>query len=447
MTQILAAPASMPLIARTDARTGPLLVAVGPSDADVVLRAARLLSADFDGGVVAVTVLETFPVYAFGLEPMIVPPGFDDDRRLGASRHLVDRVRAVAGDDSGWRTNVLYGDPSYVISDLARSLKSPLIVMGLGRHRPLDRLLSTETTLRTMRRAPCPVLAVHPHFTGSFASVVVATDFSPSSARAAERVIPLLHEPATLHFVHIWQPAATELASLAATDTAYEASLSDRFRRLEGILEIPRGITVTEATREGKPAERTLDYARAHHADLIAAGRHGINAFKRLLVGSVTKSLVRGADCSVLVTPEPPFTETDRLRRLLTGASASTDPVEWEIQLSAFSHRNRGRRTVLEIEDLAFGAQVIESGYVMIGVVYDRDQSRIVLALGDPDNVARQTTRSIAFVDSVTIATDPHGMDTGLRISHGGGETILTFTRDIRDGLGFAQHGRAIEPS
>ena len=443
MTQTIAAPASASRIARATARTGPILVAVGHSDGDTVLRAARALSAASHGGVLAVTVLETLPVYAFGVEPMIVPPAFDEERRLGASRLLADRVRTAAGEDSGWRTNILYGDPSYVISDLARSLHSPLIVMGLGRHRPIDRLLSAETTLRTIRRAPCPVLAVHPHFAGSLHSVVIATDFSPASARAAELVLPMLPEAATLHLVHVWQPAATELASLAGIDHAYEQSLPDRFHRLESVLEQARGITVKEVTREGKPAERTLDYAKAHHADLIVAGRHGMSEFKRLLVGSVTKALVRGAECSVLVSPEPPFSETDRLRRLLTGASTSTDPVEWAVQLSAFSYRNRGRRTVVEIDDLAFGAQVIESGYVMIGVMYDRDQSRLVLALGDPDNSARQITRNISSVDSVSIATDPHGTDLGLRISHGGGETILTFTHDVRDGLGSAHFKRA----
>ena len=251
MTQTIATPASAPLIARTSTRTGPILVAVGQSDAESVLRAARMLSADVDGGVLAVTVLETIPSYALGMDPMLVPSGFDEERRVTASRHLTDRVRSAGGEDRGWRANVLYGDPSYVISDLARSLRSPLIVMGLGRHRPLDRLLSAETTLRTIRRAPCPVFAVHPHFTGALSTVVVATDFSPASARAAELVMPMLQDPATLHLVHVWQPAETELASLAATDAAYERSLPDRFRRLAAALDPPRGTTVKEATREG----------------------------------------------------------------------------------------------------------------------------------------------------------------------------------------------------
>jgi len=78
--------------------------------------------------------------------------------------------------------------------------------------------------------------------------------------------------------------------------------------------------------REGKPAERVLDYAAAHHADLLVAGRHGLNMFERFLAGSQTTSMLRGAECSILVAPEPPLPVRDRLRLLLGGATRSTKP-------------------------------------------------------------------------------------------------------------------------
>ena len=71
--------------------------------------------------------------------------------------------------------------------------------MGIGRHRPLERLLGSETTLRAIRRASCPVLAVGPQFAAQLRNVVVAIDFSPASAKAVESVIPLpvqrIHAP------------------------------------------------------------------------------------------------------------------------------------------------------------------------------------------------------------------------------------------------------------
>lgn len=427
MAQMTASSTTVPSVAAKQVRTGPIIVAVGGTDQRSVLRAARLLAPSAPGGVLAVSVLEPLPVHAVGGEPMLVPPNFEAERQAALTTQLTSLVQEFASADSAWRTSVVQGDPRYAVTELARTLQSPLIVMGIGRHRPLDRILGAETTLRTIRRAPCPVLAVHPDLDAPFREVVLATDFSPASARAAEIVVPLLSANATLHLVHVWKPAATEDMRLSASDEAYAHSLPDRFRRFTGILSRPPGVTVKTASREGKPAERILDYADAHHADLIVAGRHGLNALTRLLVGSVTTAILRGANRSVLVTPELPFADTDRLRRLLTGTSESTDPAQWEVQLEAFTRRNRGRPTVVEVDDLSFGAQVLESGYALLGAAYDPHDRRVELMLGDPENATRHVTRAMGMVDSVAVASDPAGKDLGLRISHGGGQTVLTF--------------------
>ena len=58
-----------------------------------------------------------------------------------------------------------------------------------------------ETTLRTCHRARCPVLAV----SGSFENpknVIIATDFSTASARAAEAALPMFDSAATVTLLH-----------------------------------------------------------------------------------------------------------------------------------------------------------------------------------------------------------------------------------------------------
>jgi hypothetical protein len=170
-----------------------------------------------------------------------------------------------------------------------------------------------------------------------------------------------------------------------------------------------------------------LDYAAAHHADLITAGRHGRSLLQRILVGSQTTALVRAAQRSLLVAPEPPFVEREQLRLLLTGSTESTEPAEWEPLLHTLSQRNRGRRTVVEVDDLLMGAQVLESGYVLRNVAYDPGTKRIELSVGDAAQNDRRITRVIGGVNSVAIEADANGRDVGLRISHGGGQTALTF--------------------
>jgi nucleotide-binding universal stress UspA family protein len=50
-----------------------------------------------------------------------------------------------------------------------------------------------------------------------------------------------------------------------------------------------------------RPAVAILDEAAVHGADLIALATHGRGGLKRLMLGSVTDKVLRGADTAVLV--------------------------------------------------------------------------------------------------------------------------------------------------
>jgi len=57
----------------------------------------------------------------------------------------------------------------------------------------------------------------------------------------------------------------------------------------------------------GSPDSRIVETAEEWHADLIVVGSHGYSRWERLLLGSVSDSVVHHAPCSVLVvrSPEP----------------------------------------------------------------------------------------------------------------------------------------------
>jgi universal stress protein A len=300
--------------------------------------------------------------------------------------------------------------------------------MGMGRHRRIDRFLGLETTLRTVHRARCPVLAVGPSFETP-KRVIIATDFTPASARAAEAVVPLLDPAATVTLLHVWQPSAhiAADAQLVAADTYYATTLPRRFERLTDLLGLPSSMTVETMVREGDAATEILRHAHEVSADLIVAGRRGPQSLQRMLSGSVTVNLLRSASCSVLVTPEPQFADVDRLMLRLTGASTASHPTEWRVQLETFSARHRGRNVSVELDDEALGAQMQAVGYPLLGATYDQHDHRVELMLGGEDGRAHMT-RSIADVSAVTIVADIHGDDMGLCITHGDGQTILTFS-------------------
>jgi nucleotide-binding universal stress UspA family protein len=423
MTQTLESPTMLHPFASKHEALGPMIVGVGATNRESVLRTARALTPCSPEGVLVVTAVEPLPVVLYAGEVGIAPVALENEREATQLAHLTERVRAIADADPSWRTTVLLGDPSRAITDLARELNAPLIVIGLGRHRPIDRMLGVETALRTVRHAPCPVLCVAHGGSAPMREVVIATDFSVRSARAAEAVIPLLAEGATVHVLHVWERG--ERASVA--NDAYADALPERFRRFAASLALPPHVELTHSSREGRPAEQIIAYAERVHADLIVAGRHGRGLLVSMLAGSVTSALLRGAQRSVLVTPEPSFADVDRLSRLLTGMSESSDPAEWPEQLDAFTRRNRGRVTVVEEDDRRLGAHVLERGYRLLGAAYDPHDREVELMLGGARPDEAYVTRHIGDVDFLTVAADPSGKDLGLSVQHGRGQTLLTF--------------------
>jgi len=411
-----------------DLGAAPIVVGVGGKDPASVLRAARMLEAHVGASILAATVVEPPSAVIVGSEARLLPPSYVDEQFASAGRWLTDELSSAGGSAVSWHSRVVAGEPAFALTDLARSVRGRLLVMGIGRHRAFDRVFGTETALRAIRLAPCPVLAVHPDLDGPFHDVVVGVDFSPASAWAAQTVLPLLAPSATLHLVHVWQPNEKDDAATAAANEAYRAALAARFQRLADVLPVPAGVEVKTVTREGRPADRVLEYAKAHHADLVVAGRHGLNLLERLMVGSETTAMLRGAGRSVLVAPEPPLATRDQLRLALAGTSHSRTPAEWQSQLDAFTARNHGRPVALDLEDLVFGARVVETGLELVRTSYDPAMARVELTVADPTRTEHRITRIVGGVDAVDFTAGLSSRDEGLRLRHAGGRTSLIFT-------------------
>jgi hypothetical protein len=101
----------------------------------------------------------------------------------------------------------------------------------------------------------------------------------------------------------------------------------------------------------------------------------------------------------------------------------------WPSLLREFTVRNSVRPTSLEIDDIELGAQAQEHDYPLLGVSYDPHDECVQLMLGDLASYGRHLTRSITGADAIDVMTDEQGRDIALRIAHGAGQTLLTFTR------------------
>ena len=406
----------------------PVLVTTSARDGHSALSAAQVIASHTKAPVVALSVVEE-SITAFN-EPGygFVSEAYDDVRANARLTALKNRVASVAGPDASWETPVRVGATERVIADEARDRQAGLIVMDSGRHNWIARLLVGETTLRTIRWAECPVLAVGSTFDHLPHVAVAAIDFSPSSIAAARESLALLSDHATLYLVHVWRRSLSDHPSERARDDEYERSLVPLFERAVRTLAAPAGVTVVTMTMLGEPAGELLAFAAAQGADLIVAGRRGRKFFERLFVGSVTTALVRGAECSVLVTPDPPLAEADELARLVSGMFESEKPEDWPAELDDFSRRNHGRRVLLEADDPSVGRRIHVRGYTLAGAAYDPNDGRAELMLGDPASPMVHLTHSMPGVKLVAVRSGPEGRDEALLIAHGGGWAMLTLT-------------------
>jgi universal stress protein A len=131
--------------------------------------------------------------------------------------------------------------------------------------------------------------------------ILVPTDFSDES-RAALAYGAALAETfrASLHVLHVIEapeamPVQDESRQLEAT---VEATAWDELRELLG--DDYARLQATLAIEWGTPVDEIIRYAQEHEIDLIAMGTHGRGGLKRLILGSVAESAVRGAPCPVL---------------------------------------------------------------------------------------------------------------------------------------------------
>jgi len=347
--------------------------------------------------------------------------------RRGEQRRAVEaQLERVTGKPRVHGVTVLDGNPAFTISRVAIDRHAALVIVGLGRHGLADRLFSDETALQLARISRVPVLAVPQYAVDRARHAVVAVDFGEISDRAAQVAIDAVGEDGIVELVHVMTYVQPDPFAVDGQPT-HEGWAWSRLDALVKRLVVPAGVQIERVAVHGRAAHDVLEYARRVDADLIATGTHGRGFVARAVLGSVATKLLRGAQCAVLSVPRDPLPALAPVERSTVGLAPRPAPTVWLELLAAFSKRNVGRRTIVEVDDLELGAQAQEYNYPLLGTSYDERGARVMLVLGDTTVAGRQLTRGIGDVRAVDVLTDGEGHDVALRVQHGTSQTLLTF--------------------
>ena len=283
-----------------------ILVAThGRSTADGALRVARALAARTGATLGVVTVLPPLPTYE---APRSADFLWHPELRRACEEDLLTRVRAQidrTADDAAQPLNaaLLSGHPARAIAQEAERRQANLVVLGIGKYAPADRVFGGEVALEVARWCPVPVLAVAPGTTTLPHRAVAATDFSRSSISAARTALELLDPDGQLSLVHVCPDVDLPPQALDEWRTHYCRIANAFLARAAHDAGADGGDHVELLQLTGDPAREILAFANRIGADLIATGSHGYHVVERILIGSVAAKLVRASHCSVLLAP------------------------------------------------------------------------------------------------------------------------------------------------
>ncbi|MGO8787518.1 MAG: universal stress protein [Terriglobia bacterium] len=226
---------------------------------------------------------------------------------LKAKEKLKEFVKSQAHNDIQPECLVGLGIASDSILAFAEAQKTDVIIMGTHGRRGFDRLMLGSVTQRVMRKASCPVLAVHrpshdfiiPDSQQDpihLSRILFCTDFSENSRQALDYAISLTAEyNAELTLLHVLEDILIS-ANIEVT-RAKATGLLDQLIPLE---ERKTG-RIKTMVRIGKPYEQIIKSALEAQTDLVVMAVRGRGALDLAVFGSTTQRVLQLGPCPALV--------------------------------------------------------------------------------------------------------------------------------------------------
>ncbi|MEL6913256.1 MAG: universal stress protein [Pseudomonadota bacterium] len=202
------------------------------------------------------------------------------------------------------RIVVKAGDP---VAEMIAATHELVDLFVVGSHRPrafLDFMWET-TAQKTVRHAPCPVLLVREDAARPYTSAVLATDFSPTSTKAARTAAELAPGIKVFPVNAIQVPYEGRLARAPGAAVSLEAAfLKDAQTSAAAWLQSlsPDEVSCGDVTIEKGSAHSVISRAvDMQDAPLLAIGAHGRAGAMPAVLGSVANDLLRQPPCDILL--------------------------------------------------------------------------------------------------------------------------------------------------
>lgn len=276
---------------------------------DQALHAAHLVARLAGGGTAQVDVVHVLdPIVASGTAGMVPEAVISGEVALQYAEEGQQAILASIGKlleqaHISHRSHAEFGHPVQRIHEIATEIQADLIVIGSRGLSAWPALLLGSVSEGVARHAPCPVLVVRGEPKG-FERILIASDGSPCAGHAARAGMELAKEcHADVTVLNVFQSEASYPGvSRDNLDPEVYAPCVEKMIACQ-VEPFAReiGVLYRLCQQVGHPAEALVEFAAKQDADLVVVGTRGLGGFKRLLMGSVSTSVLHHAHCSILV--------------------------------------------------------------------------------------------------------------------------------------------------
>lgn len=402
-----------------------IVVATDGSDSSLAaFQAARLIAARSNAAVHVLSVLEPLPTMLTAADGMVLlPPDFYEARE-DSQRDLVRGQTRDFDPQEKWTVALRIGRPAEAIVSFAHAQNADIIIVGANKHSVIGRVFGEETAMEIARLSDVPLLVASPTMTRLPHRVVVAMDLESDGLQCAPKAVELLADTPSISCAHVKPRAEFLGVDWASYDSGYEIAMRERFKSIEKEMNAVH-LRPDLIVLHGDPARELTDFADYCKAELLVVGVKRRRGRIRSLGGRIASRIIRQAECSVLVVPRFVGAVAESAHPVAS-TKVVQDSTKWGQVVKEFTARNAGRIANLEVDDPEFGALLEASRYPLRGIDFDHKDGRLTITLGYTRGAERHLTRTIEHPESVSVL-NVDGKDTALSVTHGGGQTLLTF--------------------
>ncbi len=212
-------------------------------------------------------------------------------------------ISSTTGKAQTWPVVSGTGEPALCITQEAQSRNAELLVMGIHRHGAFEQAIGENTATRVMARATIPVLGVRPTLSGLPRRIMVPTDFGNASREAAHLAANLAEPGGRVILVHISLPSPMVEEGDEGAALIQREGIEHAFLHLADEISEGKSIQVETVSGTGDASAQLMATAARISPDLITIASQRHRLVTRMLLGSVTRKLVREGSWSMLITP------------------------------------------------------------------------------------------------------------------------------------------------